>query len=307
MPGKNLVTTGDLVAINTENNKFTINLGNITDEYLVEYDTGITSEAKLNNSSSISFKNNAIIYQGPDESVVTNTATKTVLVPKGPNLKKSFVASIGYDDAKFITWTVDVNLSEINLKTHLFSDAIGDWQKLDTGYPIKVYPLSIDNTKTSNNVSQLAALIKDTQYTVNLGENPIRDFSIDFGSDITSAYRIVYRTIITDKQTHNFINDGYIGVNDGTPDVKSNVNANISNHFSKSNTGINYSTKVLGWTLTVDPIQKAINNLVITDTLMPELMMTDAQFGALEVKRGGVLMSKGVGEDYTITDRKSHV
>ena len=246
MPGKNLVTTGDLVAINTENNKFTINLGNITDEYLVEYDTGITSEAKLNNSSSISFKNNAIIYQGPDESVVTNTATKTVLVPKGPNLKKSFVASIGYDDAKFITWTVDVNLSEINLKTHLFSDAIGDWQKLDTGYPIKVYPLSIDNTKTSNNVSQLAALIKDTQYTVNLGENPIRDFSIDFGSDITSAYRIVYRTIITDKQTHNFINDGYIGVNDGTPDVKSNVNANISNHFSKSNTGINYSTKVLG-------------------------------------------------------------
>lgn len=301
MPEKTPVNSEEYtIGYDDGNKKITLDFKNIINqEYLVEYDTSVNSDTKKNNNSSIAFTNNAKLSHEFKGDTKVNTANKTVTLAKGAAIKKSGVASIGYNNEKYITWTVDLNLSEIDLNTAIFSDVIGPNHKLDKD-SIKIYPLSIDNSKTNNNITLGSELNNGADYNVNLDSTDSdHKFSVDFGSNIKTPYRIVYKTVITDKNTQDFTNSAYIGPIGGTPNVTAKITPTIANTFAKVNTGVNYATKELTWKITVNPIQQGIENLVITDTFTPGLQMTDKQLKDLVVKKGDVPLEKDT--DYTLT------
>lgn len=301
MPGRALLTENAdyTLAYGAGDRQFTVTLGNIAQEHIIEYDTTINEDEMNNNSTSVSFTNSAKLYQGPDGNVVTNTASKAAAVPKGRTIYKTGSASIGYNNEKYITWTADINFSEVNLATRIFTDVIGSNHKLDAGFSIEVYPIVIDHSKTSNNITVSPKLVKDVDYTIGYGADPEKEFNIDFLANITQPYRVVYRTTITNKDIQSFSNTGYIGPVGGTPSYARTVSTTIANTYSKTSTGVDYSTKVLPWRINVNPIKQGIQNLVITDTLTPGLMMTDAQFAGVSITKGGVSLIKDT--DYTLS------
>ncbi|MCX7842872.1 MAG: SpaA isopeptide-forming pilin-related protein [Clostridia bacterium] len=306
MPGAVAVTpSAYTVSFASGNTGFTLELGDITQEYLVEYETSVNESEKKNNSVSMSFTNNAKLYQGPEGSVKMNSTQSAISLAKGQAIRKSGTAIIGYNDEKYINWTLDVNLSEIDLGTSLITDVISPTgkHKLDIAEGVKVYPLTIDHTKTSNNITEGALLTEGTDYSLSMGSDPVNEFTIAFPSNIQQAYRLKYRTIITDKNTQTFTNKGFVGPNGGTPNVTASVTPTISNTYTKTSTSVNYSTKVFGWRLNVNPVQQAINNLVITDTLSAGLMMTEAQFDAITVVKGSATLVRDT--DYTLTQTMS--
>ncbi|MBM7615752.1 collagen binding domain-containing protein [Alkaliphilus hydrothermalis] len=302
MPGKVLVDPAAYsLSFNGDNTQFTVALGDINQEYVVEYVTDINVEEKKNNNGSLAFTNNAKLYQGLIGDIKTNTTSDTVNITKGRILQKSGSATISYNDDKTITWTTDVNLAEVDLGTVAFTDSIIGEHKLDEAFGIQVYPITIDHTQASNNLTIGAQLSEGTDYHLTtVGSDPIKEFSLDFGGNITQPYRIVYRTIITEKTTQTFTNTAYIGANDGTPDATGSVSPTIVNTFSKSYTGVDFVTKELNWRLNVNPVQQGINNLMITDTLSEGLVMSNDQIAALSVRKGGVELIKDT--DYTISE-----
>ncbi|WMJ22981.1 collagen binding domain-containing protein [Paludicola sp. MB14-C6] len=299
MPNKMLVDSNSYsVNYDVDTKKLTIGLGDINKEYLIEYDTAVNESEKNNNATSISFTNNAKLLYGTNEDIKIATATKPITVSKGKTIVKTGTAKIGYNDEKYIEWTVDLNLSEINLGTPIYTDVIGLDHKFDTSYGIKVYPLTVNHSKTNGNITQGAELVGGECTKTFVGSDPVSEFNINFGSNIDKPYRIVYRTIITKKATQNFVNSGYIGLNDGTADVTTTVRPTIENIFAKANTSIDYSVKQLNWRITANPIKQSINNLVIEDAFTPGLTMTNAQLDALTVNKGTTSLVKDT--DYTV-------
>ncbi len=102
----------------------TLNFGDISNTYTVEVTTQITDEylqsieTKGNRFSKLDFDNTATLYQTivedgvPVEKSVTDDA-KIEDLKFGKILYKKGTASIGYNDQKFITWSLDVNLGEL--------------------------------------------------------------------------------------------------------------------------------------------------------------------------------------------------
>ncbi|PRR79050.1 Collagen binding domain protein [Clostridium liquoris] len=225
---------------------FQVKLGNISDAYQIEYDTEITNMTKTK------FTNKAN-FLGTETSAAVD-------IKRGSKIKKSGVPVIDYNE-KYITWTIDVNTAEEEINNAIVEDTIGPGLSLVKD-SIKVYKLNFnDNGDAIPNGE-----VESSKYTVTPDQNDSNKFSVGLGT-INSAYRIVYRTDITDNDKNGgkgFINQGVI---DGIGTGNVSVDAEITNSFNKSADGsIDYAEKTMGWKITVDPKREPIKGLVIEDT-----------------------------------------
>lgn len=310
MPGKVAVVASSYsIVYDDENNptKFTIIFNNnITKEYLVEYSTDIPDALKYNNTGSLSFSNQAKLYQGAPGNEVATPATKNITINKGSVITKTGQNHIGYNDDKYIDWKVDVNLAQIDLGTKIVEDQMGAGLKLDYTQGIEIQSLNID--KSNGNITTGALLTEGIDYTINYkvadpASDPVTSFDITFTNNITTPYRIQYRTTITNHNLSSFTNTAKVENigNSGTAPGASNPS--ILNTFSKSSKGFNYQTKVFGWELKVNPVKNGLTGFKITDSFNPDHFMTETQFDNIVVKKGtGTLSSPA---DYTVSKVES--
>lgn len=231
---------------NDEPLNFQVKLGNISDAHQIEYDTEITNMAKTKFTNKASFSGREI--------------SAAVNVKRGSKIKKSGNSIIGYGE-KYITWTIDVNTAEEEINNAIVEDTIGPGLSLLKD-SIKVYNLKFDN----NGNASVNGELESDKYTVTPDPSDANKFSVGLGA-INSAYRIVYRTDITDNDKNGgkgFTNQVVIG-GIGTGNVA--VNPTITNSFNKAADGsINYAEKTMGWKITVDPKKEPIKGLAIEDT-----------------------------------------
>lgn len=262
---------------NDKPTSFKVVLGDINDAYQIEYDTVITDMAKTK------FTNNAS-FSGIETSTTVN-------VKRGKRIVKSGKENIGYNE-KYIIWTIDVNTAEEKIDNAIVEDIFGPGLSLVED-SVKVYKLKLDDNGRATLDGEALANIGAEDITK---ENGNTKFKVKLGN-ITGAYRIVYRTNITDNDKNGgkgFTNGASLG-SVGTGNIK--INPTITNSFNKSSDGsINYDEKTMGWKITVNPIKEPISGLVIEDTFPNGglTMLPDT----IVVKKGNVILVKDT--DYTL-------
>ncbi|WP_411167570.1 collagen binding domain-containing protein [Clostridium sp. MB05] len=223
---------------------FKVNLGNISDSYQIEYDTNITDKTKTSFSNNASFSGQNVSY--------------TVNIRRGSLISKSGKETIGYNE-KYIIWTIDVNTGEESIDQAIVEDTIKPGLSFDKNSP-KVYKLKLDSNgnATIDGDALPGYIAEDIK-----NENGNTSFKVNLGN-INSAYRLVYRTDITNNDEVSFSNEAFLnGV--GTGNIIKRPT--ITNSFTKSSDGsIDYSKKTMGWKITINPLKEPIKDLVIRDT-----------------------------------------
>ncbi len=180
----------------------------VDEALVIKYQTTVNDSAKKNNSSGIQFTNDVSLYYGPDGGQTKIEGEDTVSLKKGRVVYKSGSKSIGYNGEKYINWVIDVNTCQIDLGTALLSDSIGADMKLDYANGIEVYNLLIDTDANDGDITR-GTLVDSSNYDIDYkvgdpANDDVTEFDITFDENITQAYRMVYRTIITDSSQSSF-------------------------------------------------------------------------------------------------------
>lgn len=261
-------------------------LGETNKAYKIEYTTTIGSEPEDQTGDTVRFTNSVTLS---DEGTDLANETKTVTYKRGVPITKKGNAHIGYD-GKYIDWTIDVNTAERSVTGATVTDTIYAGHEL-VADSIHIYPLTFDDQGNATKGEE----IKSPSPEVNG-----KTITIHFG-DITGAYRITYRTAITDVNKNsgagfqNTASIGGEGIGPGTLEVSPVVNPDISNKVFKDGTGIDYADKKMSWKLTIRPIKEPMKGLVISDTF-PSGGLELIQ-GSLKVKGATDLVKDN---DYTL-------
>lgn len=272
----------------------------INSAYKVEYTTNILDSAKT------SFTNEANFYDvsGTEEILLNKTPVKTtVSILRGPILTKTGEVTIDYNQ-KYIDWTVDINRKEEIINNPVLTDNIG--AGLGPAENIKIHQLIVNPDGTTKTTGED---LYDNPYKAVALSDGTNGMSISFGTAISSAYRITYRTKITDiNKTGGYKNTAILagalpsGEGIGTElggTVKYEVikEPSISNDIDKSSTAINYTNKTIDWKITINPKKEPMNKLKLIDTF---------KNGGLQLVTGSAIIMKGnellkENIDYTIT------
>ncbi|MBI9011166.1 MAG: hypothetical protein JEZ08_02980 [Clostridiales bacterium] len=278
-----------------ENGLMTINLGDISEEYIIKYTTNILPAGKTGQNDVISFTNEAKLIHDLGTSVPIDGAT-TMAVKLGRVVYKKGSSSIDYNSAKYINWELYINTSEIDLGTDkTIIDAFGSDQFLDEAHGITIEELTVNKGGISGNdvdknptnitkrVTANANALPTMSTTLTGASGSVTGFEIEFTDSITKAYKISYRTIIQDYSKSNFTNTGTVG----THSYIGKATASIGNVYSKNRvgSGIDYLTNILDWQIVVNPIEHELDAFVINDDFPTDQLMTDAQFAAIAVTK----------------------
>ncbi|SHO48494.1 collagen binding domain-containing protein [Anaerocolumna xylanovorans] len=288
--------------------KITFN-NQINRAYKLEYTTDITNRTKT------SFTNSADIYD-TSETTPLNQKPETAKadITRGVYLTKLGDDShIDYED-KYIDWTVDINKREESINAPKLTDKIGDGLGIPTDF--KIVKLGIGPNGEETPGEDVTSNFISGKYTY---DPAAKSYTIDFGPQITGAYRITYRTGIEDVNQGSYTNKatlsgtvGGVGIGTGTGtdwngrDVTKTPT--IKNTVGKVNTGIDYANKTLSWGITIDPKKEPMKSLVITDTF--QTVFTSGKIveggqklksGTVVVKRDGTPLEEGSGKDYTLS------
>ncbi|MDZ5000887.1 hypothetical protein GNF79_17855, partial [Clostridium perfringens] len=152
-----------------------------------------------------------------------------------------------------------VNTGEESIDQAIVEDTIKPGLSFDKNSP-KVYKLKLDSNgnATIDGDALPGYIAEDIK-----NENGNTSFKVNLGN-INSAYRLVYRTDITNNDEVSFSNEAFLnGV--GTGNIIKRPT--ITNSFTKSSDGsIDYSKKTMGWKITINPLKEPIKDLVIRDT-----------------------------------------
>lgn len=272
----------------------------ITSAYKVEYTTNIMDSGKT------SFTNSANLYDvSTSEEILLNTtpAKATVNIVRGPILTKAGQETIDYNQ-KYIDWTVDINKKEEIIRNPVLTDHIG--AGLGTAENIKIYQLIVNpdgSTKTTGDDLYENPYIA----TPHTGSN--NGFTINFGTEIDRAYRITYRTKITDiNKTGGYKNTAVLsgalpsgeGIGPGgSVNYDVTKEPTISNSIGKTSTAIDYANKTIDWKITVNPKKEPMKELKLTDSF---------EKGGLQLVTGSAIIMKGSTKlkenvDYTLTPK----
>ena len=291
----------------------------VLDETLtVTYDTTFTPEIIADSRNKIPFTNDAALLSTISASPAAGSDSAIVNIYKGVIVKKSASGDINYADDKYIKWTIDLNTAEVDLNVDTVTDTVDDITKhiMDQAKGLTVYPLTI--AKYGNTISATPGEAI-TSYTLNYAADN-SGFDLIFDDNITSAYRIVYYTKITDKLEDNFNNTVTI-VGSAFPIIGgqggSGINPGIANTFVKKSNGIDYrfndsKTIVIEWIATLDlkeekltgiDIDGVLTPIIIEDNLSLSQIMSDTQFEGIVVNKGGTPLTKGT--DYQISSKKN--
>ncbi|MFF2908848.1 collagen binding domain-containing protein, partial [Paenibacillus sp. NPDC057934] len=167
----------------------------------------------------------------------------------------------GYN-AKNISWEIDVN-KNLNSVIHAqVSDPIPAGLAAPNAADIKVYKLDVNLDGTTVK----GALVDSSQYTANVANGVL---GVQFtNSPLTKAYRIEYKTDITDRDKGSFTNTASFKGDNQTPITASaTVDVKYGDPLKKSSTGYNTGTQTIDWEIKYNYNEKNISqtNAVIKD------------------------------------------
>lgn len=267
--------------------EFTINFGNINKAYRVTYTTDVTD------TTDRTYTNDAELSGQVDGNAYSEADTYSVNLSFSKPLAKF---SPDYDSStQTITWRIEYNYNEraIDQVNAWLEDTFdtSDQELVEDSF--QVYEMSIaDNGSASRNAPPL---IKDADYTVTPNST---GFTFQFTNDVAKAYEIIYQTTAINRvydQSRTVSNSVEMyGVADNETATRT-INQSI---FSKSQnpSAINYTTKQIPWTLTLNADKKTMTDVVITDEFAGQHMTFDSD--SLSITG----LTKGA--DYTVDDSK---
>ncbi|WP_405174694.1 collagen binding domain-containing protein [Paenibacillus sp. FSL H8-0261] len=223
----------------------------ISSAYRIEYSTAITDEHRL------SFTNTAT-FTGDGQ--VPASSSATVQVERGGSLNKY---SSGYDwSNQIISWAIEYNYNKktITQGNAVLKDLFNDSQAL-VANSIKVYTVQLDSAGTAT-LSNL--LTKDIDYTVVAASDVNKSgFTLQFKQDVTSPYRIEYKTkavkrVFEDTIITNTVTDStYTG--EATRLIRSAI-------LYKNLSGVDYQNKTVGWKVTLNSDNYPMGQVEVTES-----------------------------------------
>ncbi|AFS77374.1 putative collagen adhesion protein [Gottschalkia acidurici 9a] len=260
---------------------FTLNLGDISDAYRIEYKTEIEDFEKT------SFKNVAKFNGG--------SSSPTVTINRGSVIEKNGETDRSFNADK-ITWTVYVNKSESKINSGVLTDIYGEGLKLNES-TVKVYELTLDNNGNENSANQIT-----TGFTKNHYENE-KKLEIEFGGEINKAYKIIYETEIIDKEKTSFKNNAEF---EGGK-VSKTINISIGEKLKKSGTAnISYNdAKYINWTIDMNGRELSINDAQLIDIIGNGLELVPGTITVKEISyssNGSVNVGSNVTTSFTINE-----
>ncbi len=295
--------------------------GTINQAYKIIYKTNIEDRSELLTAGGAdkTYTNNAKISADEINSGTPGTtAVAKVTVKRGDLLtKNNGVYSIGYGTEKYITWTIDVNTAKETIEGAKLKDTFGTILKLMNmngseistgGLPgaIEVYDLNVADDGTLTQGSKLTVDESKLTYEKS-GSNNI-GYSYTMGN-ISSPYRIIYKTKIIDVTKSEFPNEaaltghipGGIGPGPGTNEdisipLTKKATPPISTTFSKT-ADIDYSDNAIDWTINIKPLNDGMKNLKIVDTFSN---------GGLKLKNSTIKVEVKTGSIYTEVDPSNY-
>ncbi len=254
---------------------FPINLGKITssEAYRIKFVTSIDYASVNEGFYQVdnSFENKAILR---DSELVIGEGKKEITVSRDTILDKSGLATVNYN-FKEINWTLHINKAKHPIENAVIIDSIPAGLELDVS-SIKIF--DVNNNK------------------INLAEDSIRvdgstTLRIDLGNLDSKYVKVQYKTIIKDFNINSYQNNVSLeGTGVGTG-VSKEVSVSIPNNsYGKSYNSIDYNSKTISWSLSINPIREAIKELKIVDTFPNKglILLEDS----LVVKLGNTVLLK---------------
>ncbi|WHY17903.1 collagen binding domain-containing protein [Paenibacillus sp. G2S3] len=223
----------------------------ISSAYRIEYSTAITDEHQL------SFTNTAT-FTGDGQ--VPASSSATVQVERGGSLNKY---SSGYDwSNQIISWAIEYNYNKKTIPqgNAVLKDLFNDSQAL-VADSIKVYTVQLDSAGTAT-LGNL--LTKDLDYTVVAASDVSKSgFTLQFKQDITSPYRIEYKTkavkrVFEDTTITNTVTDSTY-TEQATRLIRSAI-------LYKNLTDVDYQNKTVGWKVTLNSDNYPMGQVEITES-----------------------------------------
>jgi LPXTG-motif cell wall-anchored protein len=165
-------------------------------------------------------------------------------------------------NTKFINWEVDFNKKLDTITNAVIEDPIQVNQALEAG-TIEVYYLSmsLDGTPT------LGSLVDSSDYTI--GTISGNDFNITFNDPINDAYRLKFRTNITDFEGTLYENEATLK-GDEILDVSADAGVTVGRGktLEKKSTGYNRTTQTINWEIKANYNERTLAdpNSTIIDT-----------------------------------------
>lgn len=198
-----LATGGTAPYYTLEGSKLTIHLGNLTAAGTIQYDTAVDIGQFQNSNQSLPYKNTANLhFDNGTTSGVSSTATQTVT---------NSVIEKGYQYTKgnlYIDWKVLINRNQVSIgsgtdKVIRITDTLPEGLSLDTG-SVAFYPVTVSNNGQTFTNGVPVILTRD-----NISYHAVtREFVFTFPktTDLSKAYRLEFRTFVTDKTKSPFQN-----------------------------------------------------------------------------------------------------
>ncbi|MDQ0297649.1 LPXTG-motif cell wall-anchored protein [Salibacterium salarium] len=183
---------------------------------------------------------------------------ESVSIPVNFNSGASAVEKQGIPESDYnaqsAEWTVDFNKTMKTIENASLNDPIQDGQQL-TEDSIELYHLNVN----LNGEVERGELVDPSQYSIGTSSEG-GDFSIDFGGNISSAYRAVFETQLVDENKTEFQNTASllengsnagdatatVAVERGTPLEKNTINYDDVNQTITWEIKYNYNEKSIG-------------------------------------------------------------
>ncbi|QGQ99867.1 LPXTG cell wall anchor domain-containing protein [Paenibacillus psychroresistens] len=270
-------TTGSEIEVKFKGAAATINTA-----YRIEFETAII------NTSSSTFQNTATLA---GNHLAEKTASASVSVQRGSHLIKT-AGTYTAADGK-LAWQVKYNYDEKTIvqASASLNDYFDDSQTLDAA-SIEVRRISLDTAGAESPT----LLTLNTDYFINTipHANGKNGFTLSFPGDITSAYKIDYKTVKAaryENDNTNVTNTVY-----AASENKSATKGIQQVVINKSVDSYDYISKTITWKITINGDKYTMNPVKITDTFNA----AEQTFlpGTLEIKDGSTSLSDIT--DYTV-------
>ncbi len=265
--------------INTDvsENGFELGLGKTNSAYRIKYVTRIEDYSK------IPFRNEATILDGQEKIDSANFTIDNI--EKGNLIEKEGKANKNINSDK-ITWTIDVNKSELELENVIIEDLLEDNRLTIDNNSIRIYELNNAENQWKQGIDATDEFKKGKELS----------FPIKLGDINKKAYRIVFDTDIAYGkeyiQNSEFTNKAILKENTETKDdAEAKVIVKRDSILEKSGVSkINYDTKEINWTINLNKANHLIKNAVIGDEIGE----------GLELREGSIKIYDNKGEEVHI-------
>ncbi|WMM24473.1 SpaA isopeptide-forming pilin-related protein [Tissierella sp. MB52-C2] len=277
------------------NKKFEIEFININGQpYRVKYQTEIdyteidtTDNTPFNKE--YSFVNTAKITVDNAE---TDTTSEPVEVKRDTLIEKNGEKSTD-PEKKEITWTIDINKGNADLKNVIITDTLTNHSGLNLEY----VTFTIKNNKTGDITTQTLTA-ENGVFTINLG-------SID------SHHTITYTTTIVDLETVSVSNTAKVTATENGKDVEGtigtgNINPGIPSEptINKSSTDIDYNKKIISWKTDINIYKGKVTELTVTDEFPnKDMIFKPDTLKVRHYKVGGFNKPLSEGTHYTVSEK----